>query len=50
MNWPTIYQRFLIYAIAIIASYFITWLLAFIGVAMLEFFHLMDPLNKSTEE
>jgi hypothetical protein len=43
IKMPTIYQRFLIYAAAIVASYFITWLLAFIAVAMLEF--LMDPLT-----
>ena len=45
IKMPTIYQRFLIYAAAIVASYFITWLLAFIAVAMLEFFRAMDPLT-----
>lgn len=50
IKMPTIQQRFLIYAVAIVASYFITWLLAFVSIALLEFFHLMDPLNKSTEE
>lgn len=47
---PSRHQRFIIYACAIVAGIWIPYLLVAVGMAMLEFFNMVDPAAKNTSD
>lgn len=47
---PNLHQRFIIYACAIMCGIWIPYALVAVGVAMLEFFNLVDPTAKNNAD